>query len=101
MKLAIYKSLDKGDGCGSWTAPHKADDWIDKPESGYLRLTEYIEVEFVPLPPEETIGAQLASIDAREDQLTSKYLFAKSKLQDERKDLLALSPPTAVRSGAA
>jgi hypothetical protein len=59
--------------------------------SGWVRLTEYIEVEFTPLPPVVVVEGQLKQLDAAEAELRTKFQEKLNELDNERAKLLSLT----------
>lgn len=59
--------------------------------TGWVRLTEFTEIEFTPLPPAEVIEGQLKLIDAAEAELRAKFQEKLNQLANERRALLSLT----------
>lgn len=59
--------------------------------SGWVRLTEYAEVEFVPLPTSTVVEGQLKQLDVAEQELRNQFEKKLHELANERAKLLALS----------
>lgn len=90
MKIAKYSM-----NATSYVHIMEADDWREN-DSGYIRLSEIVDVEFPPLAPEVVIPQKLAALDEAEKELTAKHLQALEVIQSRRKDLLSLAPPKVV-----
>lgn len=84
MKVAIYKRTS-----GNWSYETIVSDDKTQFEEG-IRLTEWTDVEFIPLPPAETIAAELAAIDSAEKEFDAKVADQKAKYKDQRAKLLAI-----------
>lgn len=85
MKIAAYKAY------GAENASlYEATDWREG-SSDYIRMTEIVEVDIPPLPPEATVPLELAVIDAEEKHLLAKHLTALNELNTRRANLLALT----------
>lgn len=73
----------------------ECDDWREN-DSGYIRLSEIVDVEFPPLAAEIVVPQKLAALDEAEKELIAKHVTALEFIQSRRKDLLSLAPPKAV-----
>jgi sugar-specific transcriptional regulator TrmB len=62
---------------------------------GWVRLTEYTEVEFVPLPPAEVVDKQLKQLDDAEQKLRENFQQKLNELAEERGKLRALTNESA------
>jgi hypothetical protein len=83
MKIALF-DIGNGYRCGHIAAFS---------ESGYspgVRLSEYIEVEFPPLKPEQVIPEMLAVIDRHIAQVTKEFTEKLNELKTQRANLLAI-----------
>ena len=89
MKVALYKAH-------GYEMVKECDGYADDPINGYLRISEPVEIEFVRLPPEATIPAELAQLDHMEKKLREELNGKLAAIQAKRKDLMALAPPSAV-----
>lgn len=59
--------------------------------SGWVRLSEYIEVEFPPLPAAVVVEGQLKQIDTAEQELREKFQQKLNELAEARAKLLSLT----------
>ena len=59
--------------------------------SGFIRRTEYVEVQFPELPREETVERELEVLDAMETKIRLEAQGKIAQVQDQRKKLLALT----------
>lgn len=84
MKLAQYKSES------GYIHFFEADEFMSESTS-YTRMSEIVEVEFKPLPPEVTVPAELARIDAAEAELRNKFNEKLSELNTRRANLQAIT----------
>ena len=85
MKLALYKGMHT-------TLPLQFHQFReDDSTSEFVRITEVVEVDFPPLPPEVTVPAELAKIDAAEAELREKFQRALDGLTTRRANLRALT----------
>jgi hypothetical protein len=83
MKIALF---DIGNG-------YRCEHIAAFSEIGYssgVRLSEYIEVEFPPLKPEQVIPEQLAVIDRHIAQVTKEFTEKLNELKTQRANLLAI-----------
>lgn len=58
--------------------------------SGWVRLTEFAEIEFTPLPPTEVVDKQLKQLDEAEAELRNKFQEKLNELANERAKLLSI-----------
>lgn len=84
MKLCIVKPETGGEFVLQY-AP-----FIDKDHSGYVRLTEIVDVDFPRLTDDETIQRQLAQIDHKEKEVRMEFQRTLDQLNGDRQNLLAL-----------
>lgn len=87
MKIAQFKmcasggvtiaSEESGEGCVTY--------------AGWVRVSEYAEVEFNPLPPAVVVEGQLKQIDAAEQELREKFQKKLNELAEARAKLLSLT----------
>jgi hypothetical protein len=86
MKIARFKRL----GEASFEAYGEEGCFMERIE-GYVRLTEYAEVEFVPLRSEDVIQKQLNALAGAEKELRNQFQEALNRIEHERSNLLALA----------
>lgn len=59
--------------------------------SGWVRLTEYTEVELTPLPTSTVVEGQLKQLDTVETELRTQFQLKLNELANERAKLKSLS----------
>lgn len=84
MKIAQFKSPSGS----AWILTEKE---TTHAYSEYVRMSEWVEVEFAPLPPEETVPAELGIIAKAEVELRNRFQVALDDLLVRRANLLALT----------
>lgn len=89
MKIALFRENQFG-YISSWHFPDYCEE-SDFSPSGWVRTSEWVEVDFPPLPPEVIIPAQLAALDQRKAEEVERHLRALADIADERGKLLALT----------
>lgn len=57
----------------------------------YVRVSEYIDIDFPMLKPEETVARELAALDAEERELRDALARQLVRLNDRRSQLRALT----------
>jgi len=57
----------------------------------YVRVSEYIDIDFPILPAEETVALELAALDAEERELRDALARQLVRLNDRRAQLRALT----------
>ena len=94
MKIAKFKEI-KHEYESIWEQPM----W--RPESerdsyqpeGYVRITEWVEVELPPLKGDDVIQVQLEAIDKLEQTTRIKFQEELDRIKELRAQLLALPAP--------
>ena len=90
MKIDLFKRTGSG---WSYITPRDLppDAAADYEYDGYIRISEWVEVDFPPRAPEQIIPAQLAMLDARKAEEVDRHLDALGQIAEERGKLLALT----------
>jgi hypothetical protein len=83
MKIAVFKSIDHD---FSMVRPEQDEKYTDM-----VRMTHYVEVEFVQRSAEEYVPAQVESIDKQIATITTKFTQELNELTTRKQDLLALT----------
>ena len=87
MKIALFKSIAYG-----WTMPAaQHDDGSDPHLDSYVRITDYVDVDFPPRAPEEIVPAQLAAIDKAEKEARAEFQLKLNAFAEARANALALT----------
>ena len=87
MKIALFKSIEYG-----WTMPAAQHDNGSDPHLGsYIRITEYVDVDFPPRAPEEIVPAQLAAIDKAEKEARAEFQLKLNAFAEARANAPALT----------
>lgn len=58
---------------------------------GYVRVSEVVEVEFVPLKDDAVVEKQLAVLDKAESELRTKFQAALNGIEQQRQELRAIT----------
>ena len=88
MKIAKFQRI----GDTNWFAvfePHA--DGSDPCTENYVRLSEYVDVDFPPRAPEEIVPAQLAAIDKAEKEARAEFQLKLNAFAEARANALALT----------
>ena len=67
------------------------DDDLERPYVDDVRISEWIEIDFPPLPQKDVIRGQLAALDAEQRKLVKEHLAELQKIANARAKLLALT----------
>lgn len=59
--------------------------------AGYPRCTEWVDVEFPPLPQGDVIAAEITFLDAKIKAVTEEWHKAVAAINDRKRELLALT----------
>lgn len=90
MKLALFKNIEF-----QHSSPAPCGEIFER-VANYVRISEYVEIEFPPLASEEMIGQQLAALDQAESAVRLKFESALNAIKERRSELLALPHHAAV-----
>lgn len=90
MKIARYESLENG---FTTIIDHRDDGscWADEDDSGYLRVTEIVEVEFIDLPAESVVPKQVKELEAAKTRAMVKYQMIADSIDEKISKLLAIT----------
>ena len=69
----------------------RQDDDLERTHANDVRVSEWIEIEFPPLPQGDVISGQIAALDAKQRQLVTEHLAALQEIADARAKLLSLT----------
>jgi hypothetical protein len=83
-KLAIFKNI------GESPFVCVSESMFDK-IPGYVRLTEYVEVEFPPLQDHAVIAKHLEALDRAEAAVTKRYFETLADLKQQKEELRAIT----------
>ena len=90
MKIARYTSMSESGF--SYESIHTEEDGNGLESAcGYVRLTEFIDVNFVPLQSGEVVEKQVAALDVAETELRNKFQAALNKIEQRREELRAIT----------
>lgn len=81
--LAIFKDVEYG-----FINAH--DNRFEKVEN-YVRMTEYVEIDFPDREQSEVINSQIAALDAAAEELGKKYMEGLESIKLKKAELLALT----------
>lgn len=87
MKIAIFKSIEPGCLHGWETIGAEDYEQIDR----YIRVSEYVDVEFPPLKGEEVVQKQLTALDKAEGELRGRFQATLNQIERQRQELRALT----------
>lgn len=59
--------------------------------AGYPRCTEWVDVEFPPLPVGDVIAAEITLLDAQIKRVTEEWHKAVAVINDRKRELLSLT----------
>lgn len=81
MKIALY---DRNGYPSVWTEQSAV---YLKNNTSYVRVSEWVDVEFPRLPPESLVGEKLAAVDAEEQAIRERFAAELSRLNEKRSHL--------------
>jgi hypothetical protein len=82
-KIAVFKEL-------KYNYESVCDEQFDTFKD-YVRLTEFVEVEFPPLQSEEIVQKQLDALDMAESELRNRFQEALGGIERQREELRAIT----------
>ncbi len=85
MRLAKYKNIrvDYEVITDDWCAEHR----------DYVRLTEFVDIEFPPLPEDAVITQEVAVLDRQIAAIQEQAMVEIQQLAQRKQELLALNAP--------
>jgi hypothetical protein len=90
FKIAVYEYTPTG-GCSS-LAGHRIVTQSDRSnDSDVIRVSEFKEVEFEPVPFEDVLPTMLNNLDAKIEEIKNKALEECAKLNQQKQELLAIT----------
>jgi hypothetical protein len=84
MKIALYKASTVTD------LIFQESEYVEK-STDYIRTSEFVEVNFIPLPPEETTAKELAALDSLEQFSREQLQKQLDYIEQRRGELRALT----------
>jgi len=84
-KIALFKDMSY-----SFSSEHVAEETMEGYEK-YVRVSEYVEVEFTLLPEQTVVENQLATLDSVEADLREKFREQLGNIEARRQNLRALT----------
>jgi hypothetical protein len=85
MKIARYKRV----GDYEYETVNEVSDYYEE-GTDWVRISYSNEVEFTPLPPEDTVNKEITCLEAAKDELATRYYQAKFELDEKIAKLLAI-----------
>jgi hypothetical protein len=62
-------------------------------DTDFTRVTEWVEVEFSPIPQDEQLAGLVKSLDLRRGQVVNEFTEQLAKIDKQKAELLALPAP--------
>ena len=75
----------------TWSQPQYTDEGDAWTIDGYMRITEWVDVEFPALAPEAIVPAQIAALDRQAEEVKAEFTAKLREIADARASLLALT----------
>ena len=73
------------------TVVGRDDDDLDRPFCNDIRISEWVEIEFPPLPLSVTVPAQIAALDREAKTLKQEFAERLHEIAERKASLLALT----------
>ena len=84
MRLAIFRRL------GEHSSTSACEEWADGCDA-YVRLSEFVDVNFPPLKGDDVVQKQLNALDRTESALRDKFQSALNGIEHQRAELRAIT----------
>ena len=84
MKIAKFRRID--DEIIGWDVICK-----EQPADNYIRITEYVDVDFVPLPNEQIVPDQVKVLKEEKEKESARHVTAMARLDERISKLLAIT----------
>ena len=88
MKIAKFQRIGHQDWFAVW---EQRADGTDPMIDSYVRVSEYLDIDFPPRPGEEIVPAQMAALDNAEAELRMKFTEKLNEIAEQRAKLKALT----------
>lgn len=89
MKVAQFRGTGKY-GCVLTIARDDEND-LARPIEGYVRITEWLDVTFVPLSHEAVVVGELAVLDSERAEIVQDFAEKLKAIDDRKAELLAIT----------
>jgi peroxiredoxin family protein len=86
MKVAVFEYASGDLLSGMRTVSHH-----DMSGLNAIRITEWQEVEFTPIPADQVVPEMVAAIDKEIDEINQETIAKVNKLKSQKSELLALT----------
>lgn len=87
MRIAVFKMLRTSHPFETI----KDESWEKHMADDYVRISEYIDVEFPRLKSEEVVQKQLDALDTMEKEVRTKFQAALNTIEQQRQELRAIT----------
>jgi hypothetical protein len=62
-------------------------------DTDFTRVTEWVEVEFSPIPQDEQLAGRVKSLDLQREEVVNKFTEKLAEIDKHKAELLALPAP--------
>lgn len=88
-RIALFKMVGS---TISWTTPWGEDSaGKDGEIAGYVRTSEWVEVDFPPRKPEEQIAQEIVQLDEKATELRAEYGVKLAAIERRKQELAAIT----------
>jgi hypothetical protein len=63
----------------------------ERPCEGYIRISEWIDVEFPPLAPKALVAAEISQLDAERQEVVTEFAQRLKDIDDRKQELMAIT----------
>ena len=88
MKIAKFQRIGSPDWLAVW---EMREDGSDPLPDSYVRVSEYLDIDFPTRPAAEIVPAQIAALDKAEAELRAKFSEKLHEIAEQRAKLLCLT----------
>lgn len=88
MKIAKFQRIGSPDWFAVWEQLPSGNEPM---QEDYVRVSEYLDINFPPRAPEEIVPAQMAVLDKAEAELREKFAEKLNQIAEQRARLRAIT----------
>ncbi len=93
MRIALFKRVEV-DWSYETVKAQSGHDTDETEYDGFVRISEWQDVEFTPRSPEEIVPAQLAALDDAEKALCAQFQVKRNQIAEARSRVRSLTHQT-------
>ena len=83
--LAIYRSVDS-----NFNSVQECEDWIEKDTSDYIRVTDPVDIEFIPITDATIVNKTIEALQTKKQTVLADAQLKVNSLEEQIQELLAI-----------